>query len=150
MMGKDCERMVSGIDTVIKELQFTMRKLSASVVFPIEMAYYGTDSSDDVTIKEKELDYPLSLSSLSKILDGLKEDFTKMSKLKGDLYTDSSTFNNSCGSPWNELDNMKSAVEAVIEATNGDITYPSQILVLMPMINVAISSAIDAKSSLIM
>ena len=154
MMGKDCERIIAGINRIQTELQemvLTMMRISRG---PIEMGRFtvicSEGSKEDFELKEKEIDLPDDLmSSVMAAKKDLDDDFDKMAILKKKLYTSTTSFNNCNGSPWTEMNQLKEKIELLDKQFSG-LKFKSELLVLMPLVSFVIGIAIDTKQSMIM
>lgn len=154
MMGKDCERIIAGINRIQTELQemvLTMMRISRG---PIEMGRFtvicSEGSKEDFELKEKEIDLPDDLmSSVMAAKKDLDDDFDKMAILKKKLYTSTTSFNNCNGSPWTEMNQLKEKIELLDKQFSG-LKFKSELLVLMPLVSSVIGIAIDTKQSMIM
>lgn len=154
MMGKDCERIIAGINRIQTELQemvLTMMRISRG---PIEMGRFtvicSEGSKEDFELKEKEIDLPDDLmSSVMAAKKDLDDDFDKMAILKKKLYTSTTSFNNCNGSPWTEMNQLKEKIELLDKQFSG-LKFKSELLVLMSLVSSVIGIAIDTKQSMIM
>lgn len=155
MMGKDCERLFSGIVNIQNELQNSLELLRQSIEFPIEMnpvrINHSDGSSETLHMVEKKKIISTSFFDCVKTAKAkLEHDFDVMKMLKDNLYTDTSAFNNSNGSPWNEVLKLKECVEDIEDMLKTPIEYASQAILISNRITDALIRAIDAKFSFMM
>lgn len=155
MMGNDCERIILNINILKNNLHDLLNELSTLMIIPIMMEPYEINHVDGtietIYLVEKEINVPFNIfNDVITSLNELSSDFIKMDKLKENLYTNSTKFNNSNGSPWTELELLKTSVDKILSLANNGINYTSEILKIMTFINNAISCAVDAKQSFVL
>ena len=124
---------------------------------------YPQDYSDDMNpdhphtqssiIYEQEHE-EVSMQFVSELLlmkDQLKEDAGRMDSISQDMYTDANTFNNTYGSPFQEIKNLMNKLEDIKTYTDqlAILQWQSQKLVLMNLLSVVVSYAVEAKCALI-
>lgn len=85
MMGKDIERMLTNINSLMYDV--------GDLIFAIQ----------------SELMYNDLIDSILSIFDDVKNDYNKMKNIDDQNYTDRKNFNNSIGSPWSEFDQLISS-----------------------------------------
>lgn len=148
MMGKDCERIISGIDAVKAAAQASITSFSYETAYQLisreQHAGLGTGPC-----RPEEVEKPASnpMSSVSAAMAALNPDCGKMDTLSSTLYTGTPTFNNSLGSPWGELSNLQKAV-ADAEAYAGSFApfnYVGEKAGMLAMLNMVMAAAVDAK-----
>lgn len=154
MMGKDCERIIVGINKVQLSLQKLLLTLKVVTKGPIEMekfsVSYSEGSTEEFELKEKEFELPDGLiDSVKEAKSKLDDDFDKMDTLKKKLYTSTTTFNNGNGSPWTEVQQLKDKLDELIAGMNG-LKFKSELIILMPLVSSIISISVDAKISMTM
>lgn len=139
MMGPDCERISSGIDGVKDALVSGIQRLANASAYQITTT--GTHG-------ESETPHPASGFTTGAVaaLAGLSPDIGKMNTLQGSLFTSVSSWHNSYGSPWTELNNLSDAVNAAAAADN--VVYMGDRVKLMGLMCIALNRAVDAKQSL--
>ena len=153
MMGKDCERILSSITNIIDECNNGILSLIQSMNNPIEMEEYhiaGDVINETFQLSEQEINevsssYIQALLSLS----ALSLDVDKINTLANDSYFDIKSFNNSCGSPWTEINRLKNVMDKLHDVAKNLIKYQSQKSGLLGLLNLVMSCAIDAKWALI-
>lgn len=139
MMGKDIERILSGIDSVKEAAVNSVDSLAGSTAYQISV------------IGSSEFPVPLYPSSFTNPIDsamsGMGGDCGNMDSLRNGLYTDTTAFNNSYGSPWTELDRLKDAVNSVTSFGNGHnpMNWVGEKAALLGLINKVVSAAVDAR-----
>lgn len=153
MMGNDCERIILNINKLKNNLHDLLDKLSSSASVPIIMEPYEINhidgSTEIIRLVEKEIIIPNNIfDNVISSLNDLSSDFIKMNKLKENLYTNSTEFNNSNGSPWAEFELLKISVDKILSFNK--INYTSEILKIMAFVNNSVSCAVDAKLSFIL
>lgn len=154
MMGRDCERILLGINNIKNTLDSLIEEITGNVCNPIKVqANHGHPNDGDyITIDFTEK----SSNNLSSILGSIKSsmselvpDISQMKSLGSDMYTNTNSFNNSCGSPWTEINNLEKSINKL---ENFDMNYTKFIggkLILIELLNSAIVSAVDAKWAII-
>lgn len=141
MMGKDIERMLSGICEVINALDAGINSVAASVSYRIET------EGDYNEIEKQNIMSTSFLSNITSAVANIEEDLSKMISISEGLYTDTSSFNNSNGSPWTELNKLKESIDKFSNPVS--IEYMGHRIQLLALIQIALSRAIDAKWALI-
>lgn len=135
MMGKDVERVLSGIDRV-KDESFKMINTLVGIC-----SYSASgDPSKEVTASFTK---PIINS-----MQSMSGECSNMNKLGSELYTGTGSFNNSYGSPWTELSNLQRAVDDVKKFTDSHDPYMTLLgekLSLMGLIQRVHGSCIDAR-----
>lgn len=140
MMGKDCERVAAGINNIIDALCSGITALSSACSYQLNtVGEHG----------EAEIPNPASgfVAAAMSALGGVSDDLGKVGDLGSSLYVSSSSFNNSCGSPWSEVDKLKSAMFALPGADS--LTWRGDRTKLLCLMTVALNRAIDAKWAII-
>lgn len=156
MMGKDCERIASSIDKMIDAASEAIEAIAKLNTPPIKVKADHTHSDEGAGPASRtffiEKESPSSmqgpLSKVSSILTGLSEDLGKLGVLKKGLYTDTKSFNNSIGSPWTEIERLKSFIEKVASYSGED--YVGDRSIVIALLSSVVSSAVDAKWALIL
>lgn len=152
-MGKDCERILSGISEIKDNLALSIRNLANTMTEPIETT--GPHNPLEIEHKGEEISQMISamvlINEASTALSSMQGDIDKMGSLKGTLYTDASSFNNGYGSPWTELTKMKEAVEVAKEfaSNNPMLKYVNPKAAMLGLLNLAYSACVDARWALI-
>lgn len=138
MMGKDCERLTKEIDTMKNVL------------------YEQLETLIDITLSQTDLPVLPNIKivltdRIKSTLESMSDDISKMKGLNDGLYTSKEEFNNSCGSPWTELNEMERDVKKIETYANAHITVTAEKekRELAQKINIAIMRCIDAKYALI-
>lgn len=141
MMGKDIERMLSGICNIIDVLESCILEVSASASYQIETT--GTHGEEETT---NTLDIGF-LESIKSAINSMSGDLSNMSSIQSGLYVDSSSFNNSNGSPWTELSKLKESINRFTNPVS--IKYMGHRVQMLGLMQVALSRAVDAKWAII-
>lgn len=136
MMGKDCERIVSGLTAVIDSLCAGIEALAPACSYQLNTT--GTHG-------EAEIPNPASgfVASAVGAMGSMSGDVGKMASLGSSLYTSASSFNNSYGSPWTEMNRLEHAIAALPPADS--LTWRGDRTRLLCLMTVALNRAIDAK-----
>ena len=82
--------------------------------------------------------------------DQLQEDAKNLDSITQDMYTDKNTFNNTYGSPFQEVTNLMNKLNDIKTYTEtlSILQWQSQKLVLMNLLQVVVSYAVEAKCAL--
>lgn len=140
MMGKDAERIGAGIDAVKDALANGIQALCNN------SSYQITTSGMHGEVENPKPGSGFMTAAVN-ALGVLDVDVGKMNALASELYTSPTSFNNSYGSPWTELNNLKAAV---IDASSHDtVNFMGDRLCLLGYMQVALSRAIDAKWAIV-
>ncbi|MCM1440034.1 MAG: hypothetical protein NC131_12660, partial [Roseburia sp.] len=111
MMGQDVERMVSGIEAVKDAASAGIVSLSSATAYQLisRETHAGTGAGP---CRPEEIEVPDGdpMSAVSAAMGAMSGDCGKMESLGSSLYTGTSNFNNSLGSPWTELSKLQQAV----------------------------------------
>lgn len=138
-MGKDCERILISINK-IKDL------LNSSIANISNAANYRINSEGEHNEQEREHTIDTSyISSIKSEFDSFSIDIDKMKSLESNMYTNSTTFNNSYGSPWKELHVLEDSIERLIDFDTNSTKFIGGKITLLGIMNIALSAAIDAK-----
>lgn len=136
MMGQDVERMVAEVDAVRAAAQ------AAIISFSEETAYR-------LTCDPLETPVPASnpMSGVSSAMGAMSGDCGKMDTLNGDLYTGTTTFNNSLGSPWGEITNLQNVVAAAnaYAGAHSPFNWVGEKAGMLAHLNMVMTAAVDAK-----
>lgn len=154
MMGKDCERILSGINEIKDSLSELMLTITGTICTPIKIKAdhnHSLGSYNTFEFDEKSSDNDLSsvMDLINSKLSVVLPDIEQMKSLGSSMYTGTKTFNNSYGSPWTEIDKLE---EALNNIKNLDMSCTKLIggkLIIIGLINSAIVSAVDAKWAII-
>lgn len=131
--------------------------VSDQLTYPVE---YGDDlhpsnphkSPSIIYEREKvelSIEYVGNLISMGVVLGS---DTQKMNQISNEMYTDVSTFNNSYGSPWTEINMLKQKIDEVEQyaTANSVLQWKGQKFALVNLLQVVVSYALDCKFSLSM
>lgn len=138
MMGKDVERILSGIDIVKDESSKMVNAL-------VGICCYNA-IADPVEVTTSPYTDPIVNA-----MQSMKGDCTNMGSLRSKLYVGPGSFNNSYGSPWTELSNLQTAVDDVkrfADSHNPFMRLLGEKLSLMGLIQRVYVSATDARWAL--
>lgn len=141
MMGKDVERILSGICKIIDTLDSCIKSLSQSCSYRI-----GSEGEYGENETSNELDISFT-SSLKASLSNVSTDLTKLGSIGSSNYTSTSSFNNSHGSPWTEISKLQESLNQF--SGSGILKYMGQRIYLLGLMQSAMSRAVDAKWALI-
>lgn len=80
----------------------------------------------------------------------LGDDVNKMEEIKNNMYTDVETFNNSYGSPWKEVNILKSKIDELEDyvVNHPILQWQSEKFALINILQIILSYAVDAKTSI--
>ena len=141
MMGKDIERIVSLICNMIDVIESCIDTVASS-------AHYRIETQGEHGEKEKKNELQTTfLKSAESALMAMEDDINKMNNIRDQLYTSSTTFNNSHGSPWKELNDMKRSIQEFIGFS--EIIYMGHRVHILGLMQQALSRTIDAKWAII-
>lgn len=163
MMGKDCERIVVGINNVKDIINSQIISLSSSIATQrMTMEYKGGDihgSAEDVSFDKlydvQEIEDTMTsssyLSAIESAMGSINTDVSKMKKLERSMYTSSNQFNNSYGSPWKELKMLENSIKEIRNycSNNPVLKFLGQKVGLVTLMNAALSYAVDSKWAMI-
>lgn len=154
MMGKDCERILSSICKLKDSLYDCIMSVSSTLTEPITMEEHHIEGDIiDTTfqLKEKELDEESveDLQSALSMVGELSADFGKMGSLEKDLYSGTTNFNNSYGSPWTELNKLNESITALQGVMATPIKFTSQKVALIAVMSAVMGRTVDAKWAII-
>jgi len=132
MMGPDVERILGGINSVKDETTGRINLLAEIILGSINSIEFILPIVNAIT--------------------AIKSDCTNMTLLKDGLYVDSTEFNNQYGSPWSEFDNLNKSITNIKKYAEAHpvITIIEEKVALLGLLNVVLSSSIDAKWALTM
>lgn len=148
MMGKDVERIVSGIEAVKDAASKGIVSLASSTGYQLisreQHAGLGTGPCRPQEIEVPDGD---PMSAVSSALGAMGEDCGKVESLGSKLYTGTSTFNNGLGSPWGELAKLKQAVAdaAAYSGGHAPFNYVGEKAGMLSLLNMVMTAAVDAK-----
>lgn len=141
-MGKDCERILSSINK-IKDI------ISSSITNISNAANYRINSEGEHNEQEREHEVDTSfISSIESEFDSFSIDMEKMKSLESNMYTNSTNFNNSYGSPWKELHVLENSIKTIINFDTSGTKFIGGKITLLGIMNIALSAAVDAKWAL--
>ena len=149
MMGKDVERILSGINDVKDATISSIKSLSSVISYQIiSDATHGGISTGKCEPTEKPVSISASsfTSPIRGAMGGISSDCGKMNSLSSGLYTSTTSFNNSYGSPWTELNKLEEAIS--MAESYGSIDFVGQKSGLLGLLNMVLSVSIDAKWAL--
>lgn len=141
MMGRDIERIVAGIDSVKDKLARAIELVADNSGYKIET--HGWADERQAHGEEVEKEASDLINDAISAMDSLNPDVSKMQTLGSKLYTSVGSFNNSYGSPWREISNLKSSMSKLSSVQ--PIKYMGDRVRLLGYLNVALGRAIDAK-----
>lgn len=153
MMGKDVERILSGINAVKDAATSCISSLANATAYRLthEANHGGLSTAPCYPIeKSKPAGAAGFVSPIRAAMSGIATDQANMSSLASDLYTSSETFNNGYGSPWTEMNKLEEAI-ATAEAFAGahaNLDWLGEKAGLLGLLNAVLSAAVDAKWAL--
>lgn len=148
MLGADIERMMSGINSVKEAAESAIISFSSTIAYQItseaQHAGYGYGTCNPT---EKDVSGGDPMSAVTSAMSSMSSDVSKMSSLESSNYTDSTSFNNSIGSPWTELKKLQSDVDAATSyaSSHSPFNYVGEKAGMLAMLNMVMSAAVDAK-----
>lgn len=151
MMGADCERIFSGIESVRSAAQSAVISFSASTAYQItSRAQHAGMGSGECTPTEREVPVGNPMTGVSAAMSAMSGDVGNMAALGSSLYTTTGSFNNSVGSPWTEIANLQSAVSSAeaYAGSHAPFNYVGEKAGMLAMLNMVLSAAVDAKWAL--
>lgn len=156
MMGKDCERIILSIASIINATSEAIGSISNLNVPPIKVKADHTHSDDgagpasktEFIEKESKVSMSGPLSKVTSLLSELSPDLGKLQVLEDGLYIETFQFHNSIGSPWTEVKGLKKAIDSVLSYTGED--YVGDRAMVTGLLNIVLARAVDAKWALIL
>ena len=153
MMGKDVERILSGINAVKDMAMSRVSVLAGVSSYRLESeATHGGTSTGKCTPKEKERLATAStyIDPIRRAMESIADDCSKMNTLGENLYTSANTFNNGYGSPWTELNKLNEAISNAEKYASGhsDLQWSNEKSAFLSLLSVIVSAAVDAKWAL--
>lgn len=151
MMGKDSERIFSSIDKMISVTAEAINDIAKLNSPPIKVKADHTHSDEGAgpasktffIEKEDKKSMAGPLNKVISTLEGLADDLGKMDELKEGLYTDTTSFNNSIGSPWREIERLRSFINEVSSWSGED--YIGDRAAVIALLTSVQTAAVDAK-----
>lgn len=142
MFGGDVERIVAGIDA-------TKNAAAAAIVALANATGYQLETYPDH--KETEVPDGSPMSGVNGAFGSISGDVGKMNSIKSSLYTGYKSFNNSVGSPWDELDKLQQAINNgnAYEGAHAPFNYVGEKAGMLAELNMIMSAAVDAKWALV-
>lgn len=143
MMGKDVERILSGIDAVKDSAASSVSNLTSTLSY--RMGFDEHNRESEVHVSSASFIDPVVNS-----ITNIDSDCTKMNDLQSGLYTDKSSFNNTYGSPWTELSKLQDSVNSAkaFASAHDPLKFIGEKAALAELLNRVVSSAIDARWAL--
>lgn len=143
MMGNDVERILSGIDAVKDTASKSIDSLSNITAYKITTP----EHTDEKEVPQAAASF---VEPIVSCMNAMNSDCGKMDSLKSNMYTSASSFNNSYGSPWEELTCLQNAVKSASNFANAHsvLKYVGEKAALLGLINKVLSTAIDARWAL--
>ena len=153
-MGKDVERILSGINLIKDKTIEASTKLSNQTAYGISCnATHGGTSTASCTPTERSVSIKSStfIDPIREASESIIEDFDKMDSLSSNLYTSVNSFNNEYGSPWTELSLLNSSIQDIgkFAGSYSNLGYVGEKAALLSLLNMILSISIDAKWALI-
>jgi len=152
MMGQDVERMVAGVEAVKDAASAGIVSLSSATGYQlISRAEHAGTAGGPCAPEEIEVPAGDPMSAVSAAMGAMSGDCGKMGSLGGSLYTGTSSFNNSIGSPWTEISKLQQAVSdaAAYSGAHSPFNYVGEKAGMLAMLNMVMSAAVDAKWAII-
>lgn len=152
MMGKDVERIVSGIDAVKEAAMSAVVSLAGSTGYQLisREQHVGLGTGP---CRPEEIGVPDGdpMSAVSSAMGGMSSDCGKMDSLRDNLYTGATTFNNGIGSPWTELTRLQKAVSegSAYSGAHAPFNYVGEKAGMLSILNMIVSAAVDAKWAIV-
>lgn len=157
MHGGDIERMLSIIDQIKDVSQSQVCAVAGANSYQLRTRCNGENctscpvkSCKGNTTNEIPVNMSNPMDSVWPVVQQLEEDRSKMNTLNENMYTSSTNFNNSVGSPWKEIEKLMTVAEAAKGYADGNNPFPwvSQKASMLAHLNCIVSYAIDAEYAL--
>lgn len=153
MMGGDVERITSGLDGVISAVSQAIISFAESPCYRIKSKEQHAGLGTGVCYPLEE-EHPVGgdpMSGVSSAMSSLSSDCGKMSSLEGGMFTSSKGFNNSVGSPWNELTRLQELISAgtSYSGAHTPFKFMGEKQGMLSILSMIMSSAVDAKWAII-
>lgn len=150
MMGKDCERIFSSINNVKDVLISSIKGLSSEINYQIITD--GSHGEHGIELVGYERTKGSVSSYVSPVTSAYAsfQDVGKMKSLGALNFAGTSSYNNSYGSPWKELEVLDNAINDVKSFNVGSGKYIGGKIELLGLLNIALSCTVDAKYALLM
>ena len=157
MHGGDIERMLSIIDAIKDATHGGVCSVAAGNSYQLKTKCNGenciacpTKTCAGNTTQEIPVPIGNPMDSIWPVVEQLKDDQEKMGILNSNMYTGTTNFNNSVGSPWKEIDKLMSVAETAKAYADGNnpFNWVSQKASMLAHLNALISYAIDAEYAL--
>lgn len=140
MMGPDCEKLLNGITDVEKAIISAISVLSNSM---------NRINVHDVSHDEILVSMASPVSGISSAFNSMKVQCEQAQSLGNKLFTDVSSFNNSAGSPWTEIDNMMNGINMILSYKQS-LKYIGEKSAMMGLLNMGLSLCVDTKYALLL
>lgn len=153
MFGKDIERILSGIDNIKNVTTSSIVSLANATGYQLtsKEQHAGTGSG---VCYPKEIEVPDGdpMSPIVSALESIRDDLTKMDELRDNLYIGYKEFNNSLGSPWEELTKLQNVIDngKSYSGAHSPFNYVGEKAGMLSILNMILSITIDAKYALMM
>ena len=146
MYGADVEQLISGADGVKEAIMQAIISLAGVSNYAINsLEYHGGISTSRCT--PVEVSVPASIGGgVSDSISAMGSQMSRLDGLSSNMYTSAGSFTNSIGSPWKEINQLKTAVNAV--SSYGTLNYVGSKAGMLALLNMALTCAIDAKQAI--
>ena len=145
MFGKDIEQLISGTNALKDTTMSAIISLSSDTNYQlVSKEYHGGIGvchplEEPVEVNDVASTIISALSSMTDIMG-------KLSSLGSTMFTQNNTFTNSIGSPWKEIDQLNTAVNAV--GSYGKLDWVGGKAGMLSLLNMVMTCIIDAKHAI--
>lgn len=152
MMGKDVERVASGIDAVKNAASAGIVSLASATAYQLvsrdQHAGIGTGVCHPHEIEVPDGD---PMAAVSAAMSAMSDDTGKVAAIGSDNYVGTTSYNNSTGSPWTEMAKLQEAVAqgAAYSGAHAPFNYVGEKAGMLALLNMIMSAAVDAKWAII-
>lgn len=150
MMGKDVERILSGINLIKDVTRSSINSLANGTSYRIKSKECrGCPPPVHCYPLEEPYELPATVyvSPIRAAMQSISSDYAKMNSLASMLYTSTSSFNNCYGSPWTELNRLEDDISSAeaFAAAHPTLPWVGDKAGLLALLNKILTSSIDAK-----
>ena len=146
MYGKDIENIIKNINDIYNTAVSCMQTVAGACGGSVRtQSSHAGEGYGSCYPSEISVSMP-NISTITSIW-GKQTWYTKLKKIQSEMYTNSNEFNNSIGSPWTEVDNLKKVLDMVSSRNYG--SYSRDIAGIGLMLSQVTAACVDAKWAII-
>ena len=151
MFGSSVEQLLSGINNIKDQALDAMVALASGTGYQLthKSGHAGCGSGTCIST-EVPVPYGSASSETEGALNGISENISKMKSFGDNLYVDPKKYNNSYGSPFSEIEQMKKAVQAAVSynSNHAPFSWIGEKAAMLSLLAMVIGMASDCKQSL--